>query len=584
MAIRLPQDLRSFRFTKLVPFELNDAQIDTLLPVLFQRVILGNRDLSSLPNDASDIRGSVERLANQSSRLSGFSSAETIDTLERIVRTALVSIGYKGTGRRKSDQQMNGLMPLTIGTFKVGFPKERTRMRGIDLFVYDLLLDRFRGNEEELLRDFMDTFGQGVEVSGFPEPNAERRPGPWPHLDVLTELSIAYVDGFNAVKPRSKKNVRTVAQPLPEFQRRFGEDIHRFLKTYQTRVPVTLLTEQLVTLIAFEITIMSVEMFYAIPALVQDHDSDPGLSGIVRAEIYVDFTGDPRHFSRLMAQRCVQRDRSQIDPFIDSVLYLKYLNREVTQLRRDREFCSDVEQLLGSADCPKPTIDYMRGLLSAVESAELRAEIRRAARATVKAILIENADDTQTNEEFDDEEPRWSQEADEILRNRDNPLDQVRAYLTGAQTPNVRSSVVRWLSAVGGVGKPYGLIQAVSDRRSWAYTPPNDLLSILVQLCATDYMGWHPGKSATPRHIKLPVFLEWLEYRFGIIIDRPPANLGFDSPEHMAAARENFQRMLTRLHQMGIFEDRSDDFSVQELTPPFLQPAEVHRIAVEGLR
>lgn len=75
MVIRLPKDLRSFRFAKLIPFELNDAQIDTLLPVIFQRVVLGNRDLASVMNDPTDIRGPVERLVNHSERISGFSSA-----------------------------------------------------------------------------------------------------------------------------------------------------------------------------------------------------------------------------------------------------------------------------------------------------------------------------------------------------------------------------------------------------------------------------------------------------------------------------------------------------------------------------
>lgn len=500
--------------------------------------------------------------------------------LDRVIRSSVVSIGYKGTGRKKSDQQISGLIPLSIATFKVGFPKERTRMRGINQFVYDLLIEKFRGNHAELFQDFMDTFGQGVDVSGYPQPQVERRPGPQPHLDVLSELSIAYIDGFNTIKPRSKVNARTFAQPLPEFQKRFGEDIHRFLKTYQTRVPVTLLTDQLIALIAFEITVMSVKMFYSVPALVENGPDEDNRLELDRPQLYVDFTGDRRHYSRLMAQGCVQHDRAQLDLFIDAVLFLKYLDREVTELRSDRDFRSVVERLIGSSSSPKPTLEYMHGLLAAPNEDELRLALRHAARKTVKDILAENSDTATVSDDFEEEEIRWSQEADDIVQSLNSPLDQVRAFLTEAQISKIRQNVIRWLSAVGGVDKAYGLIQGVSDRRSWAYAPTNDLLSVLVQLCATDYKGWHPSKNAKPKPIGLPHFLDWLEDRFGIIVDHPPADLGFDSPEHMAAARDNLQALLRRLRQMGIFEDRSDDFSVQILTPPFLQPAELHETAV----
>ncbi len=281
------------------------------------------------------------------------------------------------------------------------------------------------------------------------------------------------------------------------------------------------------------------------------------------------------HFSRLMAQRCVQRDRAQVDPFIESVLFLKHLDREVTELRRDREFRTAVERLLGPSDNPKPTLDYMQGLLAALDDDKLSPELRRAARATVKDILAENSEPAQDGNDSEEDEVRWDQEVDDIMQRWDSPIEQLRAFHTDSQISKTRPNIIGWLSSVGGVGKAYGLIQGVSDRRSWAYAPTNDLLSVLVQLCATDYKGWHPVTNATPRTVPLPYFLEWLEDRFGIIVDRPPANLGFDSPEHMEAARANLGALLRRLQQMGIFEDQSDDFSVQVLTPPFLQSAEL---------
>jgi len=61
--------------------------------------------------------------------------------------------------------------------------------------------------------------------------------------------------------------------------------------------------------------------------------------------------------------------------------------------------------------------------------------------------------------------------------------------------------------------------------------------------------------------------LRFLEERYGIIVDRPPA--GIQGAEYSAAARDNLRAMLSRLRQMGIFTDLSDDFTVQRLRPPY---------------
>ncbi|MBA2470515.1 MAG: hypothetical protein H0V37_14010 [Chloroflexia bacterium] len=160
------------------------------------------------------------------------------------------------------------------------------------------------------------------------------------------------------------------------------------------------------------------------------------------------------------------------------------------------------------------------------------------------------------------------------LDTRDLSLhEQIVELLYDTQVTKTREGILRWVSSVGGSKSKYGLINGRADRRSWAYAPPNDLLTVLIQLRAIDYKGWSPARGANPEPFSVPEFLEWLEDRFGIIVDRPPAGLGFDGPEHMAAARDNLRAMLRRLRQMGVFEDQSDDFSVQTLTPPYMEPA-----------
>lgn len=108
-----------------------------------------------------------------------------------------------------------------------------------------------------------------------------------------------------------------------------------------------------------------------------------------------------------------------------------------------------------------------------------------------------------------------------------------------------------------------------SHRASWKYAPTNELLSALVQLAATHIRPTYRQKNNDKGiyTILLQDFLDFLETRFGILIDRPPDQ--FEGVEYAAAARENLRAMLRRLRQMGIFRDLSDDFTIQRLRPPY---------------
>ena len=118
--------------------------------------------------------------------------------------------------------------------------------------------------------------------------------------------------------------------------------------------------------------------------------------------------------------------------------------------------------------------------------------------------------------------------------------------------------------------KPHGVLRGTTlSRKSWRYAPTNDVLAMFVQLAATQLSSAQDRDSGERelQPIRLQEFLQFLDQRFGILIDRPPAP--FKGAEYTAAARENLRAMLRRLHQMGIFRDLSDDFTVQRLQPPY---------------
>ena len=200
---------------------------------------------------------------------------------------------------------------------------------------------------------------------------------------------------------------------------------------------------------------------------------------------------------------------------------------------------------------------YLRGLLLLREHPDIRESIESNARRDEDRIREEN---TLENNE-DDINTRNLLDA--IADTAETDVDRVIKLLAEAQRADVTSHYIPWYWGVGGLKQPHGILRgSVQQRNSWRYSPTNDLLAVFVQLAAAQLSPQNQLRS-----IRLQEFLEFLEYRFGILIDRPPDQ--FQGAEYTAEARENLRAMLRRLRQMGIFRDLSDDFTVHRLHPPY---------------
>lgn len=564
-SITLPKELKGFRFPQAIPFELNDFFIETIWPQIFRLVVLDGRDSSRGSVEQADIESSVSGLVAHD-RVVGMNSASAGMLADKLVRSSLVRIVK--TLKTKT-VQIDALIPYSIVSFKAGFPTNAAGFRQVDHFLYELLLAQFDGNPTRLRPFFVEVFGSGVKVSGYPTPVATRADGEFAKIDVITELSISYVDHFDMVVPRRVSSPYVFSNPMPSVQFALGQDLKRFIDAYGHSLATPTLIEQLTTMVGFELSIWTVKAFNAFPSLLSNPGACPPAMSASFAksppEIYADMTAEPKSLSRTMAAACVGRDQLAIEPFVRAILRLRYTSSIVERMKRNPNIAKKL-----SFDGGSETTVFMRFLAALPTNPELEARFEAAVETDLDLIIATN----RGNRDSDDgSEPS---EVESLLAQLQQTghslLDQIEEVLFVTQGTKIRNSNLQgWIRSVGGVGKSWGLISGQSDRRSWCYAPGNDLLMVLVQLCAIDRPDWEANPK--PQRFGLKHFLEWLERRFGILVDRPPADLGFDTPEHMAAARENLQAMLRRLRQMGIFEDRSDDFSVQKLTPPFMDQA-----------
>jgi hypothetical protein len=330
-------------------------------------------------------------------------------------------------------------------------------------------------------------------------------------------------------------------------------------------MPPQALTYYLMALINFELFAFTLKLIYGINSLVANPEVLPPAmqENFVASppELYLDFTARPVSLSQQMAIASVRRDIEAYQQFLPSILTLRQLDKYVDSLQRNARRKAEIQQVLNGQNTGPV---YLQGLLALQQHPVIGPDIEASARADEDKIREENRPG---DEEEETEEGSW---IDTIVASATTDLERVIALLAEGQRENALSNFIRWFVGVGGMSKPHGILRGTpKNRRSWRYEPSNDLLALLVQLAAARLAppNQQNNGGVILSEIRLADFLSFLETRFGILIDRPPAQ--FSGAEYAAAARENLRAMLARLRQMGMFNDLSDDFTVQRLHPPY---------------
>ena len=557
MKIKLPKDIVGVKFPRICTIDMNDFDIDLFLPSLFFTILAQGRGKARRANDPKAITQFINALA-QHATLEGFSDLEGRRVLERLVRTTLITTG--GVGRYRIEEQITSIVPFSILAHKPGFPVAGGRQRGADTFIYQTLRERL-GADDELRKFVKMVFGRGVIIKSIPELggtyDGETR------LDTLTRLSIAFLDGFQNTRPGITRE-KNVSSPCPALTKELATDLLRYLFEYHITMPTQAFTHHLLVLINFELFNYTLKLVNAVNELVQHPERLPNAM-LDKAEtsppqLYLDFMESSGGHSQEMAKACVRRDIETYQQFLSSNLLLRQLDIYIEKLKRNPRYSSIIEDVLRSGISGA---EFLQGLLILSNDPALSLGIDAAASFDEDRIRKEN-----TSEGDDDSESaHW---LDALINTTESNLERVVSLLVEGQKGDAIEHFVRWYWGVGGMKKPQGVLRGTShSRKSWRYAPTNDLLAVFVQLAAVRLSpptNQDRGDQEL-QPVRLQDFLQFLEKRFGILIDRPPSP--FEGAEYVAAARENLRAMLRRLRQMGIFRDLSDDFTVQRLHPPY---------------
>jgi hypothetical protein len=564
MKIKIPTELRGVKFPRVCTIEMNDFDIDLFLPALFFTILARGRGRAKITNDPTLIDRYVESLSTHPA-LSGFDSPDGRRVLDRLVRTTLITTGE--VGRSHEGEQITSIVPYSLLSHKPGFPVA-SRQRGADTFLYQALRD-YMGSDQELREMIKTAFGQGIVIGA--ELELGGRYDGVTKLDTLTRLSLAFLDGFQNVRPGITRE-KDVPVACPLLAHELAADVDSYLSIYHTLMPVQAFTQYLTVLLNFELFNYTIKLAYAVNALVEDPQKIPAAMQhswrISPPQIYVDFTGEAG-LSQEMARACVRDDLEMWPRFLQANLLLRQLDRYAEKLKRNTRHRALVESYLQPE---QSGVDYLRGLLLLRQDDAILHAMNALAQNDEEQIYVEHRDEEESADDEDGEDVLNSEVLHQLNSITDTSEDEIErvVLLLAAGQQSAVNHFVRWYRSVGGMEKPQGILRGKPrSHSSWRYEPTNDLLAVWVQIAVARVASIKSkqGRSVELQPIRLQDFLRFLHDRYGILVDRAPQM--YSGAEYSAAAQENLRAMLRRLRQMGIFRDLSDDFTIQRLHPPY---------------
>ncbi|GAA2375237.1 methylation-associated defense system protein MAD7 [Dactylosporangium salmoneum] len=537
MSVVIPKDLRSLAFIELTVVELNDVDVDRLLPHLSELVVrLGVAAPSK--TDSGAYHRYLTNLAADA-RLAGFDDERGRQILDGWLRSSVIRIG--GKGRSRTELQMDHVLPLTLASFRAGLPKTRTRHRRAELVAYTVMTEELRrrgeANERRALRElFMAAIGHGVRIGNDGQGPAHYDGSP--DIDINALLSLYFLEQF--ASPVGRVPARRVAgSPVPSATRQFGADLLDCLISYGGRLPAAAFIDRFAALLSLHLFQLPLRIALSIRHLLHQGEPTPDMlsESANPLELYCDFTRSAGSPSDDLARQCVQRDLDVMRGFLSDRITLRTLYEALAMLPngqsiKEMPFVEALVAMVGRRDDPMML-----------------------AGATYRVTEIENA----TRAAGDNDESVARIRA--IRRSGVSPIAQLTAILTDELGTTGIQNQTGWFWSTGGLQKPYGLLAGQrASRRSWRYAPSDDLLSALLLLSFAEPGGGH--RSEMP----IAELLTDLRRRFGILVDRPPA--AYDTADNRAAAAANLDAFKRRLQLLGCFDGLSDDFSAQFIKHP----------------
>jgi hypothetical protein len=339
-----------------------------------------------------------------------------------------------------------------------------------------------------------------------------------------------------------------------------ADDILRLL-AYEPYVPRSVLVDYLKTLMAFHLALYHLKLLHMVPKLVKQRSGndlcnikecpinpilDNELKGCpYRNNLVVDMGDVNNPHMAEIARKSTERLYRQIPAFVQANFIVKKLDEMASNMK-----------LQGKLALPSYGYFSVGDLLRLLKR-EYDPE-RKAYFSARLSKLLEESGDSKT-----DVDP-------EIQKALDMKLPEFETFieiLFACYGESRQGMVVKCLDAFQNKNQPNGLLMQSRTKGSpRRFVLGSKLLEVLLQVAVLTQDG---GRFVT-RQVRIEELLSFLRNRYGLYIDRLPENgQAKSSILDRRALRLNVEAFKRRLREIGFYEDLSDAYVTQKVSPRY---------------
>jgi hypothetical protein len=339
-----------------------------------------------------------------------------------------------------------------------------------------------------------------------------------------------------------------------------ANDILRLL-TYEKYMPRSVLVDYLKTLFSFHLGLYHLRLLKLLPALIKRAGNEPICKSCPmkaneisphgdcqhRIGLVIDM-GDPNNpHMRELAIKSAETHYRRIPNYIQAHFITKKLDELADNLKsrgklspaKEYFSISEILQLLNSSPAnQKETEDFAK------------------LRTTALIDRYKQGADTSLPPEIE-----------QIINMKLGEFDTYIEILVAFQGTKLRELIVKCLDSFLLKNSDFGLLRQPSVRSPRFFVLGSRLLEVLLQIAVLELKG----NNFVTREIRVDELLLFLRERYGIYIDRLPPGDGFGQPSitDQQALRKNVTGFKTRLREIGFFQDLSDAYITQTVTPRY---------------
>jgi len=140
--INLPKTMKGYNFDRLFSVEMNDFEVDGLLPAIFYLIRSRGKQRGKRLDPTEIDRHNRDFVSHK--YIEGFEGEEGHRLANKWVRTSFIRTARLGRGKEKGEQILI-IRPYSFLSYKPGFPAEVRRLRGVPQFLYQILQQQFGG-------------------------------------------------------------------------------------------------------------------------------------------------------------------------------------------------------------------------------------------------------------------------------------------------------------------------------------------------------------------------------------------------------------------------------------------------------